>query len=94
MQTATFFRTLLKTESVAKTGYLTLLLITRMQVAAAAASVGGGLAAVKGSLGSWGTYFKGQAENVTGRTGSPGLSGRGTSQTAASSGSPTAAVQG
>ena len=94
MQTATFFRTLLKTESVAQTGYLTLLLITRMQVAAAAASVGGGLAAVKGSLGSWGTYFKGQAENVTGRTGSPGLSGRGASQTTTSSGPPTAVAQG
>lgn len=65
-----------------------------MQVAAAAASVGGGLAAVKGSLGSWGTYLKGQAENVAGRTGSPGLSGRGPSQTAAPSGPATAAAQG
>lgn len=74
--------------------HTTLLLINWLQVAAAAASVGGGLAAVKGSLGSWGTYFKGQAENVTGRTGSPGLSGRGTSQTAASSSPATAAAQG
>lgn len=34
------------------------------QVAAAAASVGGGFAAMKGSLGSWGTYLKGQADKV------------------------------
>jgi len=48
--------------------------------------VGGGLAAVNKSLGSWGTYLKGQAdkvgENVMNRTGSPGLAGRSTSQTA------------
>ena len=60
--------------------------ICGMQVAAAAASVGGGLAAVKGSLGSWGTYFKGQAdkvgETVISRTGSPGAASRGNSQTA------------
>ena len=37
---------------------------TQLQVAAAAASVGGGFAAVKGSLGSWGTYLKGQADKV------------------------------
>lgn len=34
------------------------------RVAAAAASVGGGFAAMKGSLGSWGTYLKGQADKV------------------------------
>ena len=33
-------------------------------MAAAAASMGGGFAAVKGSLGSWGTYLKGQADKV------------------------------
>lgn len=69
-----------------------------MQVAAAAASVGGGLAAVKGSLGSWGTYFKGQAdkvgETVMSRTGSPGLSSRGANQTTASSSPAAAAAQG
>ncbi|KAL3150214.1 hypothetical protein ABBQ32_000073 [Trebouxia sp. C0010 RCD-2024] len=68
------------------------------RVAAAAASVGGGLAAVKGSLGSWGTYFKGQAdkvgENVMHRTGSPGLSSRGASQATSSSSPAPAAAQG
>ena len=56
----------------------------QVQVAAAAASVGGGFAAVKGSLGSWGTYLKGQAdkvgETVAARAGSsPLAAGRSTS---------------
>ena len=67
-------------------------LLMQLQVAAAAASVGGSLAAVKGSLGSWGTYFKGQAdkvgENVIARTGSPGITGRATSQTSSSPSGP------
>lgn len=52
---------------------------------------------MKGSLGSWGTYFKGQAdkvgENVASRTGSPGLSGRSANETASSSGPAPVAAQ-